>query len=60
MDTDKLLIGAKEHGLLFNRECNLTVACLRDIKSKLHDESALQRPGTDRPRRCADSYALQG
>ena len=59
LDTDRLLIGAKEHGLLVNRECKLTVACLRDIKSTLHDESALQRPGTDRPRRYADSYALQ-
>jgi hypothetical protein len=59
LDPNKLLIGAKEHNLLLNREYNLTVACLRDIKSKLHDESALQRPRTDRPRRYADSYALQ-
>ena len=58
-DTDRLLIGAKKHGLLVNRECILTVACLRDIKSALHDECALQRPGTDRPRRYTDSYALQ-
>lgn len=58
-DTDWLLIGAKEHGLIVNKECNLTMARLRDIKSTLDDESALQRPGTNRPRRYADSYALQ-
>jgi hypothetical protein len=59
LDADRLLIGAKEHGLLVNKDCSLTVARLRGIKSTLYDESALQRPGTDRPRRYADSYALQ-
>jgi hypothetical protein len=59
LDTDRLLIGARERGLLVNNDCKLTVACLRNIKSTLLDESALQRPGTDRPRRYVDSYALQ-
>jgi hypothetical protein len=59
LETDKLLIGAKEHGLRVNKECVPTVEYMSDIKTKLNNKSALRSPGSDRPRRYADSLAVQ-
>jgi hypothetical protein len=59
LETDKLLIGAKEHRLRVNKECVPTVEYMSDIKTKLNNKSALKSPGSDRPRRYADSLAVQ-